>query len=419
MLFCRAILLRCLLGPGSRHLITRQHFNHVRASVWLDTLPKTAKLCFPSMVMKDHRMDNFVEIINPPCGSQIWFGGLDEKERVEKVLGQEYATILVNEVSQTPYSSIVIVRTRLAQKVRLVKGGGYLPLRGYYDLNPTRRRHWSHVEFIEKRNPVSGRKLLHPDQFAAMQLNPVDNSQNLPAETLQEYRMLPEKQYKRFYLGDYSAELDGALWTFESLEHARCLPDEVPLEIRRIIISVDPSGTTGEEETRSDEVGIVVAARGDDGIGYLLADLTCQLPPEGWGRRVVEAYSRYGADAIVAEGNFGGDMVRAVIDAAARGMGKALPPVQLVSAFKAKHIRAEPISVLYGFERNGVWEQDRIRHAGEFLKLEEELLNFSSAGYMGPKSPNRADALIWAFSDLMLGEPAAPGWARSRLELVS
>ena len=77
-------------------------------------------------------------------------------------------------------------------------------------------------------------------------------------------------------------------------------------------------------------------------------------------------------------------------------------PVVLVSASRGKAVRAEPVSALYGYERDGVWHKDQIRHAGEFRELEDQMLNFSTAGYLGDRSPDRADALVWALTDLLV-----------------
>lgn len=380
-LLVRQVMVRALKAPESRHAILRYRFNAVRASIWLDTLPKVAKLCFPGVQVTPNRQDGYVEI---PNGSQIWMGGLDEKERVEKILGQEYATIYFNECSQIPYSSVVVARTRLAQNVP------GLTLRAYYDLNPPGRGHWTNRLFGEKRDPQTLRDVAEPDQYARMFLNPRDNVENLPKGYIEsELESLPERQRRRFLEGVYVEEADGALWTIEGIEAGRCEPEDAP-PLKRIVVAVDPSGTRGPEDSRSDSVGIVVAGLGVDDIVYVMDDLTCQLPPAGWGRRVVDAYKRYSADHVVAEGNFGGDMVRYVIQSA-----DATVPVRMVTASRGKTVRAEPVSYLY--------EQGRVRHAGRFQHLEDQMLSFSAAGYQGEKSPDRVDALVWAVTDLKVG----------------
>lgn len=137
----------------------------------------------------------------------------------------------------------------------------------------------------------------------------------------------------------------------------------------------------------ADEIGIVVAARGFDGDCYILADLSCRDTPVGWGRRAVAAFHEYSADCIVAESNFGGEMVRATIHAADRNV-----PVRLVTASRGKAVRAEPISVRYA--------QGQVHHAGRFGKLEDQLCAFSGAGFTGGGSPDHADAAVWALTHL-------------------
>src|SRR3990167_5502160 len=208
-LIVRQIMVRALKAPESRHVILRYRFNAVRAAVWLDTLPKVNKLCFPEVTIKPQRQDGFVEL---PNKSQIWMSGLDEKERVEKVLGSEYASIFFNECSQIPYQSIVIARTRLAQST------GGLALRAYYDLNPTGKAHWTNRLFGEHRDPMTLMPLAEPGEYARLFMNPRDNAENLPAGYIEsELESLPERQKKRFLEGVYVDEIDGALWALETI----------------------------------------------------------------------------------------------------------------------------------------------------------------------------------------------------------
>lgn len=394
-LLCRAILIRAMRAPGSRHAILRFHGNAARASIWLDTLPRVARICFPGLVLTDHQRDSFVSL---PNSAEIWIGGLDEKERVEKILGTEFSTIYLNEASQIPYSSVMTALTRLAQvHPEIVQ-------RAYYDLNPIGKSHWSYRLFVQHIDPETRRVLSDADNYRHAFLNPLDNRENLTPEYLRSLEYMPPRQRRRFFEGVYVEEIEGALWTMELLAHARCAPEDVPQTLTRVVIGVDPSGTSGDAETRSDNVGIVVAGLDAAGRAYVLADLTCNLAPEGWGRRVAAAFRHYNADRVVAERNFGGDMVRAVIHGADRSL-----PVHLVTASRGKAVRAEPVSVFYGHEAGGEWINDRVRHAGEFPDLEEELLNYSTAGYLGPKSPDRADALIWALTELLVKQP--PAWA--------
>jgi hypothetical protein len=398
-LICRAILVRALRAERSRHLIARFRSNAARASIWLDTLPKVARVCFPGIRLQDQRQDGFIRL---PNKSEIWIGGLDEKERIEKILGNEYASIYLNECSQIAYSSVEVVMTRLAQMTDLRQ-------RAFFDLNPIGKSHWTYRLFVEHLDPTSRLPLADPDDYQHAFLNPLDNAENLTPEYLASLRNMPERRRRRFFDGVYSEEIEGALWTLELLERARCAPADVPRTLRRVVVAVDPSGTDGEEDKRSDDVGIVVVALGSDNHAYVLADLTCNLPPEGWGRRVVWAYERYGADAVVAELNFGGAMVRAVIQTAS----PAPIPVYTVRASRGKAVRAEPVSALYGDPESGesglparvhhVWDPAHPELA-DFGRLEDELLQFSTFGYQGTRSPDRADALIWGVTHLMLNE---------------
>jgi phage terminase large subunit-like protein len=130
-----------------------------------------------------------------------------------------------------------------------------------------------------------------------------------------------------------------------------------------------------------------VAALGTDGNAYLLEDCTVKAGPATWGRVVADAYDRHSADAVVGEANFGGDMVRHVVQTA-----RPRTPYKPVTASRGKAVRAEPVSALY--------EQGKVRHVGLFPELEEELGGFSTVGYVGNGSPNRADAAVWAISEL-------------------
>lgn len=177
------------------------------------------------------------------------------------------------------------------------------------------------------------------------------------------------------------------------MDKCRTSPEQVP-ELQRVVVAVDPSGCQGPEDTRSDEIGIVVAGVGLDGKGYVLEDVSGHYSPEGWARAALAAYDNHEADRIICERNYGGAMVESTIRVARAGV-----PIKLVTASRGKTQRAEPIAALY--------EQGKIKHVGSFPEMEDQLCNFSTAGYMGIQSPDRADALIWALSALMLKKGTA------------
>ena len=221
----------------------------------------------------------------------------------------------------------------------------------------------------------------------------LDNAANLSSKFL--HRIVKRYQGTRLGRQELNAELledlPGALWTREMLE--ACLIDvmKVPA-LQEIVVSIDPSGTAGEED-EGDSVGIVVAGRADEN-AYILEDLTCKEGPAKWAEIAVKAYHRWGADRIIAERNYGGAMVMHTI----RTEDKNVPYREVVAS-RGKFIRAEPVSALY--------EQGRVRHVGVFADLEDQMTMLTRSGYEGRGSPDRLDAAVWAITDLMLGEPEA------------
>lgn len=382
--FVRAVLIRAL-AHKSRHAMLRYRFNHIKASIVLDTLPKVMELCFPG-VADNCKLDKTDWYYTLPNGSEIWFGGLDDKERTEKILGQEYATLYLNECSQIPYASRNMAITRLAQKTPL-------RLKAYYDCNPPGMAHWTYRLFVEKRDPDRRTGVANPMNYAALMMNPQDNAENVPASYLEELQGMSEAMRRRFWLGQFADVSESALWTLELLDQQRIVDGEVP-EMVRIVVAVDPSGVSGEEDKRSDEVGIVVCGLGKDGRGYVLEDLSGRMAPATWGDAAVSAFDRHEADCVVAEANFGGAMVAEIVRAAAAKRGGNPVPYREVKASpgRGKVVRAEPISVLF--------EQQKVSMVGIFPELEDQLCAMTTAGYVGSRSPDRADAMIWGLASL-------------------
>ena len=380
-LLVRQVILRAIKAPKSRHVIFRYRFNSLKASVVLDTFPKVLSLCFPELKgrVSMNKTDWYATL---PNGSEIWFCGLEDGERVEKILGMEFATLYFNECSQIPYHSVVLALTRLAQKT-------VLKLKCFYDFNPPSKKHWTYILFIEKRDPFD-RQPKNSADYVFYLINPKENEENLSPQYIAFLESLPEKQRNRFLYGRFSDDDEGALWTEELLATTRRLgrdcETEVP-EFLRIVIAVDPSGCRGPEDSRSDEVGIAVCALGTDGHGYLLEDLSDRYGPEDWAHVVAEAYKRHAADTVVGEINYGGDMVRAVLQAKAPDL-----PFKEVRASRGKIVRAEPIAALYS--------QDKIHHIGYFPEAEDQMCAMTTSGYVGLKSPDRADSIVWGFTEL-------------------
>lgn len=180
-------------------------------------------------------------------------------------------------------------------------------------------------------------------------------------------------------------EGEGALFRAEDMARAR---GERPARLERIVVAVDPPVTA-----HGDACGIVVAGR-RDGRAYVLADRSARgLTPLGWARRAMETAREFGAAQVIAEANQGGEMVRTVLSQAGSDV-----PVRLVHAVRGKRSRAEPVAALY--------EQGRVTHCGAFLALEEEMMALGADDLK--RSPDRADALVWAIGELMLHRSAGP-----------
>lgn len=366
-----AVLVRALRAAGSRHAILRLHGNSVRQSVLLDTLPKVAKLAFPGLKFKESRQDQFVRL---PNHSEIWFGGVDGEERVDKILGKEFATIYFNECSEISFDAVNTVLTRLAQRTPLRN-------RAYFDCNPSGKSHWSYKLFVEKRDPVSGLALPFPQNYASMQLNPAENRANLPEGYLEETLAgLSERQKQRFLEGRWLDDFSGALWTPEMIERDRT--DRLPEEFERIVVGVDPAVSSGSE---ADETGIVTVGRDRNRHFYVLSDTSMAGRPTEWARRVIAEYHRFRADRVAGEVNNGGELIETVLRSVDADVS-----FRAVRAMRGKIERAEPVAALY--------EQRRVHHLGRFPVLEEQMTTFRPES---SDSPDRLDALVWAVTTLM------------------
>jgi phage terminase large subunit-like protein len=250
------------------------------------------------------------------------------------------------------------------------------------------------------RNMPALKALLEAPDVAVTRLNTAFNQDNLADgffDFLQD-RYGASTLGRQELGGELIADVDGALWKRDWIEGARV---KTAPDLERIVVAVDPpASATG------DECGIVVAGRSvrasgsgqnkSDGNGgfYVLADLSLGgLTPAGWAARVMMAFADFEADAIIAEANQGGDMVKSVLQQA-----EANAPVKLVHASRGKIARAAPFAALY--------EAGRVHHAGRFAELEDQMCHYDGSKTI--KSPDRMDALVWALADLADFKRAAP-----------
>jgi len=371
----RNTIARAMKYPNTRHLVVRSHFNHAKQSLWYGTVPDVMRICFPDIKLTENKSDWFYTI---PCvhsgKSELWIGGTDDKERVEKILGKEYATIHINEASQISYQTYETLKTRLNPP----KG---VPPKLFIDYNPPSKKHWGYTVFHQGKNPESMVDLKHPERYGALRMNPVDNKENLNDKYLETLESLGEKRRRRFFLGEYSDDSEGALWKREWISRMRV--DGVS-DLTKVVVAVDPA-VTGNEE--SDDTGIIVVGsklvEGKEHY-YVTDDCTYHGNVTGWGQSVVDAYRFHKADRVIAETNQGGDLVEMNI----RNYDRSIPYAS-VHATRGKAMRAEPVADLY--------ERGLVHHVGNLQELEDELCSWTP---LDAVSPNRLDALVWGISFL-------------------
>ncbi len=220
-----------------------------------------------------------------------------------------------------------------------------------------------------------------------------ENSRNLANNFLQTMK----EKYEGTRLGrqELSAELltdnPNALFANSVIDECRLLDKLATPNLHNRVVGLDPPATGN---ANSDACGIVVAGeelRQGPNHYYILDDQTVQgRSPMEWGRMAVKAYREWGASAIVAESNNGGDMIKTIIHSID-------PNVNVIKVFATvgKFARAEPIA--------GIYEQKRVHHVGQFTELEDEMTEFDASGLVKGQSPNRMDAMVWALTYLTKG----------------
>lgn len=251
------------------------------------------------------------------------------------------------------------------------------------------RPHWV-ASTTPKPRPLI--KKLAKGEFANVRLSRASMYDNPHLQA--DIRQALEEEYGSTDLGrqELNAEIldqdSNALWTREWLNAHRVDNRALVPDLARITVGVDPSGGTGEQ-------GIVVVGKSMQdhtapngktlslAHGYVLADRTVHLRPEGWGRRTVEAAIEFEADDIAVEVNYGGEMAVSTIRAAADALGVNIP-VKMIRATRGKVVRAQPVSAL---SSQGRWHM-----VGVMPELEDQLCTWY------PEldwSPDRLDAMVW------------------------
>jgi phage terminase large subunit-like protein len=376
---------RALLAPGSKHLVVRQEATAARRALVKGTWPEMIAARFPDARTKFNGEYGYFEM---PNGSSVWVGGLNDEKAMERILGNEYSTIYVNEASEITYGAMLLLRTRLAAMATTIKGEP-LSQRMYVDLNPTVRQHWTYQLWMANTDPVE-RTSIDGSQYGAVMVNPEDNAENLSDEYLADLRSLPPAQRRRFYDGQYGADMPDALWRREIIRRVDRAPD-----LARIVVAVDPAVSNAPG---SDETGIVVAGVDSAGVAYVLDDLSGKYDPIHWARAAVSAFDIHNADLVIGETNQGGDLVENNLRTV-----RANIPFKAVTATRGKIVRAEPMASLY--------ERGKVMHVGEFPALEDQMCSFRTDTDRKKQgfSPDRVDALVWALTNLFpdIGEGPA------------
>lgn len=230
----RAVLTRAIKEANSRHVILRDKFIHVKQSIAFDTVPRVLEVCYPQLNAKFNKADWYMPL---PNKSEVWIGGLDDKERTEKILGKEYSTLYFNEISQIEYQPFLTAKTRLAQKNKLVK-------KIYADCNPPKMSHWSYKYFIDGVDPLTSTP--HNNKVASILLNPKDNLDNIDADYLGMLDNLPPLLRQRFRDGLWCSDETDIFRSEWLIPSGYALKDE---DMGFKVTVVDPAFTEKARET--------------------------------------------------------------------------------------------------------------------------------------------------------------------------
>jgi phage terminase large subunit-like protein len=310
------------------------------------------------------------EIINKATGSKILFRGIKTSQGTATANLKSIAGVTTWVLDEAEEQQDEETFDRIDLSIRAKNK----PNRIILVMNPSFKSHWIHGRFVK--NPSENCTYIHTTYL--------DNLQNLSQSFIDQANRVKQEnlhRYNHLFLGHWLEDAEGMLWNRQIIERLRMANSP---QLERIVISVDPAASANLD---SDETGIIVCAKDSNGNGYVLEDLSGKYSPSQWAAVAVKAFERWNADCIVAEKNMGGDMVESVLRSQ-----NTTARIKLVNAIKGKYVRAEPIYSLY--------EQNKIYHIGQFPILENQMITFDPDK---GKSPDRVDALVWGFTELLLG----------------
>lgn len=368
--FAGLIVELCLAYPGLRVLCVREVQKSLKESVKQLIEDKIREHGLTS------KFDCLTTEIRTPGGGIITFAGMQDHTADTIKSFEGYDIAWVEEAQTLSERSLELLRPTIRSSIRLPQS------EIWFSWNP--RNASDPVDMLLRGD--------HPPESAIV-LRAIwkDNPwfpEELAQERLHDQAHRPDR-YMHIWEGDYEPAAVGAIWDRASISRNRRI-DYPALD--RILVAVDPAVTN---EAHSDEHGIVVAGVANKH-GYVLQDASLKGSPREWAVRAIAAYDEWDADAIVIEVNQGGDMVRHTLNSVRPGIH-----IIEVRASRGKVARAEPISSLYAL--------DRVSHVGTFIELENQMCQMGSGRYLGEGSPDRVDALVWAFTELFntLTRPAA------------
>lgn len=389
------IVNRAFAFPGTKHAAFRLTLRSCHGHLLNGTFPEVMDMLYPGYLerpdVKVRKAEGVVELHN---GSKLFFYGLDPN-RIDTVLGAQYATAWINECNEIEdYEIVQQLASRMADTAPMVgpdgkpilnPDGSPVMLRPLmlFDCNPDLKSDWDYQAFVAKQHPVSG-KPFKPESLLKWRrvfLPAHENAGNIAAGYLdslaERYDGSPNME-ERFLKGAWRDDNPNALFRKSMFTFKEVAKDFLV----RIVVAVDPAGTSGNG---SDYTGIVVVGLGFDGNAYVLEDASVQGTPEAWAKMVATMYDNWDADLVVAEKNYGGEMVEHTIRTARRNI-----PVKMVNASRGKLLRAEPVQMLY--------LKKQVFHASDLKLLEAQMCDYKPGT---KKSPDRMDALVWGLTEIM------------------
>jgi phage terminase large subunit-like protein len=309
------------------------------------------------------------EIINKVTGSKILFKGIKTSQGTATANLKSIAgvTTFVLDESEEQQDEETFDRIDLSIRAK------NKPNRVILVMNPSYKSHWIYNRFVKKQS----------DNCTYIHTTYLDNLRNLSQSFIDQAERVKNEnlhRYEHLFLGKWLDDAEGLLWSRPLLEKVKIVAKPI---LDRIVVAIDPAASAN---LNSDETGIIVLGKDSYGKGYVLEDLSGKYSPNEWAKVASQAFSNWDADCIVAEKNQGGDMVESVLRSQ-----NATARIKLVTATKGKYVRAEPVYSLY--------EQSKIFHVGSFPILEKQMVTFDPDK---GKSPDRVDALVWGFTELML-----------------